>query len=94
MKEKLRKQKIVILKAAQSTVNGEIMIPGHLARKHAEEERNPAQGKSKYSNHKGEKLVKEKERKQLDVTRICAQSTVNGDLMANGRLALRHVEEE
>ena len=88
------KQPPVTRTRAQSTVNGELGLNGLLAQKHAEEERNPAQGKSKYSNHKGEKLVKEKEQKQLDVTRICAQSTVNGDLMANGHLAQRHVEEE
>ena len=45
MKEMLRKQKIVKLKAALSTVNGDIMIPGHLARKHVEEEKDHVQDK-------------------------------------------------
>ena len=45
MKDMLRKQKIAILKAALSTVNGEIMIPGHLARKHVEEGKDHVRGK-------------------------------------------------
>ena len=92
--EKQRKPLSVTRAGAQSIVNGELGLNGLLAQKHAEEERNRAQDKQKYSNHTGENLVKEKEWKQLDVTRICAQSTVNGDLMVNGRLAHRHVEEE
>ena len=45
MKDMLRKQKIAILKAALSTVNGGIMIPGHLAQKHVEEGKDHAQDK-------------------------------------------------
>ena len=45
MKEMLRKLKIAILKVALSTVNGEIMIPGHLARKHVEEGKDHVQDK-------------------------------------------------
>ena len=45
MKDMLRKRKIAILKAAPSTVNGDIMIPGHLARKHVEEGKDRVQDK-------------------------------------------------
>ena len=66
---------------------------GRLVRKHAEEERNLAQDKLRYLRME-DNLAKEKQRKEKHVTRICAQSTVNGDLMANGRLARKHVEME
>ena len=43
----------------------------------------------------GDKLVlMKKQVKQLDVTQTGAQSTVNGDLGLNGRLAQKHAEEE
>ena len=45
MKEILRNPKIVVLKIAQSIVNGKIMILGYLARKHVEEENVHVQGK-------------------------------------------------
>ena len=45
MKEMLRKLRVAILKTALSTVNGEIMIPGHLAQKHVEEGKDHAQDK-------------------------------------------------
>ena len=41
-----------------------------------------------------DKLVKEKQRKQLDVTRNGAQLNVNGDLGLNGLLVQKHAEEE
>ena len=73
MKEMLRKQKIAILKAALSTVNGEIMIPGHLARKHVEEGKNLVQDKRPLLHQMEDYLVKEILRKQRIVVMLSVQ---------------------
>ena len=73
MKEMLRKQGIAILKAALSTVNGEIMIPGHLARKHVEEGKNLVQDKRPLLHQMEDYLVKEILRKQKIVVMLSVQ---------------------
>ena len=73
MKDMLRKQKIAILKAALSTVNGEIMIPGHLARKHVEEGKNLVQDKRPLLHQMEDYLVKEILRKQKIVVMLSVQ---------------------
>ena len=73
MKEILWNSKIVILKIAQSTVIGEIMIPGHLARKHVEEGKNLVQDKRPLLHQMEDYLVKEILRKQKIVVMLSVQ---------------------
>ena len=73
MKEMLQKQKIAILKAALSTVNGGIMIPGHLAQKHVEEGKDHAQDKRPFLHQMEDKLVKEMQRTQKIVVMVSVQ---------------------
>ena len=87
VKASLQKPKPVMRKAAQSTVNGDLMKNGRLARKHVGAVKKCEQDKLTQLHQMGDKLVKEMPRKQKFAIRTAAQSTVNGDLMVNGRLA-------
>ena len=70
------------------------MTFGHLARKHAVEERNCVQDKWSRLHQMEETPVKEALWMPKLVIRKIVRSTVNGDLMKNGRLALKHAAEE
>ena len=66
-------------------------MSGHLALKHAMEERNCAQDKWPHPIQMEDYLVKESLQKPKHATRKAVQSTANGDLMKHGRLARKHV---
>ena len=94
VKDIRKKNNLVVRQPAQSTVNGDLMVIGQLAPRHAEEGKNLAQERWP-SNKKTEvNLVKEMMRKNNLVIRQHARSTVNGNLMVNGQLVQRHVDEE
>ena len=93
VKASLQKLKLVIRKAAQSTVNGDLMKPGRLARKHVGAVKEYEQDKLTYQHRMEDKRVMEMPRKQKFAIRTSVQSTVNGDLMVNGPLALKVVVE-
>ena len=93
MKASLQKPKLVIRTAAQSTVNGDLMKNGRLARKHVGAVKKYEQDKLTRLHQMEDKLVREMLRKPKFAIRTAAQSTVNGDLMVNGRLAHKFVVE-
>ena len=93
VKAKLRKLNLVIRKISQSTVNGDLMVHGRLARKHVGAVKKYEQDKLTHLHQMEDKLVKEMPRKQKFAIRKAVQSTVNGDLMVNGRLAHKVVME-
>ena len=69
------------------------MNHGHLARKHVGAVKKCEQDKLTHLHQMEGKLVKEMLRKQKIAIRKVVQSTVNGDLMVNGRLAHKVVVE-
>ena len=73
MKVMLRKQKLVIPRAVQSTANGDRLVHGCLAPKHAVVERNLAQDQLTLPHQMEDYLVKEKIQKQKLVIRKAAQ---------------------
>ena len=75
-------------------MNGDLLENGPLVPKHVEEVKNIEEEKLPYQIQMEVNLVKEMRRKNNHVKRQPARSTVNGDLMVNGQLAPRHVEEE
>ena len=93
VKVSLQKPNLVIRKGAQSTVNGDLMKNGRLARKHVGAVKKYEQDKLTHLHQMEDKLVKEMPRKQKVAIRTAAQSTVNGDLMVNGHLAHKVVVE-
>ena len=69
------------------------MNHGHLARKHVGAVKKCEQDKLTHMHQMEDKLVREMLRKPKFVIPTAAQSTVNGDLMVNGRLAHKAVAE-
>ena len=94
VKEKLLKPQVVIRKNALQIVSGDHTVNGHLAQRHAEEERSLAKGMCQHPKTMEEKLAKVMLLKSNHVIRKAAQQTVNGDHTVNGRLAQKHAEEE
>ena len=70
------------------------MNHGHLARKHVGAVKKYELDKLTRMHQMEDKLVREMLRKPKFAIRTAAQSTVNGVLMVNGRLAQNHAEEE
>ena len=93
VKASLQKPKLVIRMAAQSTVNGDLLKHGRLARKHVGAVKKYEQDKLTRMHQMEDKLVWEMLRKPKFAIRTAAQSTVNGVLMVNGRHAHKAVVE-